>query len=240
MLSWMAPGMTLIAVYALAAILPAVLLMRYIYRKDQVEKEPTNLLLALVGRGVLAALAAIVAETVGEFLLSLLPPQNPVVYCILLAFFVVAAAEEGCKYFFLKRRTWKDPNFNYRFDGIVYAVFVSLGFAAFENVKYVFSYGLAVALPRALLAVPGHMGFAVFMGIFYGRAKLCETMGEEEGKRRNLWGGYLSAVLLHGFYDACAMIGSGISTALFAVFVIIMYIVVLRKIKQEAASDTPV
>lgn len=82
---------------------------------------------------------------------------------------------------FLHARTWRNPNFNYRFDGIVYAVFVSLGFAAFENIQYVLHYGLSVALPRAIFAVPGHMSFAVFMGLFYGRAKLYEAWGDGAG-----------------------------------------------------------
>lgn len=65
---------------------------------------------------------------------------------ILLAFLVVAVVEEGTKFFFLHQKTWHSPYFNYRYDAIVYAVFVSLGFAAFENVKYIFNYGLSVAL----------------------------------------------------------------------------------------------
>ena len=84
-------------------------------------------------------------------------------YGILTAIFV-GLIEEGSKFFFLYRFTWKDKAFNYRFDGIVYAVFVSLGFAALENVFYVFNYGTGVALQRALLTIPGHMSFAVYMG----------------------------------------------------------------------------
>jgi RsiW-degrading membrane proteinase PrsW (M82 family) len=153
---------------------------------------------------------------------------------------VVAAVEEGAKFFFLKRRTWRDPNFNYRFDGIVYAVFISLGFAAFENVSYVMGYGLTTALIRAVLAIPGHMGFAVFMGLFYGRAKLCADTGNKARKSLNLWAAYLSAVLLHGFYDACAMIGDVMATTLFIIFVIVMYIVVIRLVKKESLTDRPV
>ena len=130
-------------------------------------------------------------------------------------------------------------SFNYRFDGVVYAVFVSLGFAAFENILYVFRYGLSVALPRALLAIPGHMGFAVFMGCFYGRAKLCESYGDEGGKTINLILGWLSATVLHGIYDSCAMIGSGASTVVFVVFVVLMYIVVLRRVDRESRTDHP-
>ena len=234
------PGLSVLAVYVLAAVLPAVFLMRYIYRKDTAEKEPPSLLLSLVFMGVLAALAAMVLERIGEGILNRTVSQYSRWYVILLAFLVVGAAEEGCKLFFLKRRSWWDPNFNYRFDGVVYAVFVSLGFAAFENVLYVFRYGLSVVLPRALLASPGHMGFAVFMGCFYGRAKLCEGYGDEAGKQGNLFLGWLSATVLHGIYDSCAMIGSGAATVAFLVFVVLMYLVVLRRIDRESRTDHPI
>jgi RsiW-degrading membrane proteinase PrsW (M82 family) len=101
-------------------------------------------------------------------------------------------------------------------------------------------YGLSTALVRAVLAIPGHMGFAVFMGLFYGRAKLCADMGNNPRKSLNLWAGYLAAVLLHGFYDACAMIGTVLSTVLFIAFVVVMYIVVIRLVKRESQTDRPV
>lgn len=234
------PTIVIILLYILAAVVPALFLMRYIYRKDTVEKEPGGLLVSLVFLGVAAALVAILLESFGEgFLSSFLAEDSPA-YTIVSAFLVVAAAEEGAKFFFLKRRTWKDPNFNYRFDGIVYAVFLSLGFAAFENISYVMGYGLTAAILRAVLAIPGHMGFGVFMGLFYGRAKLCADRGDLAGKRRNLWAAYLSAVALHGFYDACALIGSVLSTLLFLAFVIVMYIVVIRMVKRQATNDAPV
>ena len=233
------PGMSILAIYVLAAVLPAVLLMCYVYRKDTAEKEPPALLASLVLMGVFAALAAMVLERIGEGILSRLVSQSSRWYVILLAFLVVGAAEEGCKLFFLRRRSWWDPNFNYRFDGVVYAVFVSLGFAAFENILYVFRYGLSVVLPRALLAIPGHMGFAVFMGCFYGRAKLCEVCGDETGKQGNLILGWLSATVLHGINDSCAMIGSGASTVAFLGFIVLMYILVLRRIDRESREDHP-
>ena len=119
-------------------------------------------------------------------------------------------------------------------------MFVSLGFAAYENIQYVMSYGLSVALPRALLAVPGHMGFAVFMGVFYGRAKLRFDLGDKPGCKANLRAGYLIAVFLHGLYDACAMSGTALATVAFVVFVVVMYLVVFRLIRRESLQDTPV
>ena len=234
------PMLPILAVYILAAVLPAIILLRYIYKHDTVEKEPPGLLLILLFMGVLAALCATVLEAVFQTVLDLLVDPGSPAYTILLAFLVVAVVEEGTKFWMLKRRTWNHPAFNYRFDGIVYAVFVSLGFAAYENTTYVLHYGLSVALPRALLAVPGHAAFAVVMGAFYGRAKLREGWGDLRGARRDLWTGYLCAVFLHGFYDTCAMIGTGTSTVVFLVFVALMFLGIFRLVKKESAADAPV
>lgn len=234
------PILPVLAIYILAAVIPAVVLLRYIYRHDTIEREPPGLLCVLLLMGVAAALCAGVLESIAQTILTLLVDPGSPVYTILLAFLVVAAVEEGTKYWLLKRRTWNHPAFNYRFDGIVYAVFVSLGFAAYENIQYVLHYGLSVALPRAFLAVPGHMSFAVCMGIYYGRAKLCEGWGDYDGVRKNLRTGYLFAVFLHGFYDACAMIGTARATILFLAFVALMFFKVYRQLKRESLTDAPV
>lgn len=78
---------------------------------------------------------AALLERIGTWILdSSLSQDNP--YDIfVLAFLVVAAVEEGTKMCFLKLRTWNDWNFSHLFDGVVYSAFVSLGFAAFENIK---------------------------------------------------------------------------------------------------------
>ena len=234
------PSFYIIAIYLLAAVLPALFLMRYVYRLDIADREPKSMLFSLALWGVVAALASILLERLGVNLLSLYFNESGPTYTVVFAFLVVAVVEEGTKFVFLKLRTWRDPNFNYRFDGVVYAVFVSLGFAAFENIRYILGYGLTIAFTRAVLAIPGHMGFAVFMGVFYGRAKRCEHLGDNRGKNVNLFAGYLSAVLLHGFYDSCVMIGTVMSTLIFYAFVAVMYEVVIRLIKKESVTDRPV
>jgi len=229
-----------VIIYLLAALLPALFLMRYIYRKDTIEKEPKGMLTGLFFLGVAAAVVAVIFETLGTSILSrFLQPGEPA-HTIVLAFLVVAVVEEGAKFLFLRWRTWRDPNFNYRFDGIVYAVFVSLGFAAFENISYVMGYGWTTAVARALLSIPAHMGFAVFMGYFYARAKRCSDAGNARGKHGNLWMAFFSAVLLHGFYDACALLGTLLSALLFVVFVIAMYIIVIRFLRKESRNDQPI
>lgn len=233
------PAIGLMAFYAAAALLPAIVLLRYIYRHDHIEKEPPALLLRLLLGGVLSAFAAILLETAGMWILPAFAEEGSDLYYVFLAFLVVAVSEEGAKLFFLKKYSWHQPAFNYMFDGIVYAVFVSLGFAAFENVKYVFDFGLSVAFSRAFLAVPAHMAFAVFMGIFYGRARCHARRGNGAAAKSNLAAGFISAVLLHGFYDACLMVSTNLSMVVFVGFVIFMYFFVSRVVKTASAEDHP-
>ena len=146
----------------LLAVLPAVLLMLYVYKYDTYEKEPVRLLFQLILLGVLAAFLSMILESIGQKILSLAPlDSSDPRYIILFAFLVVALVEEGMKYLLMHRRVWKLKDFDYRFDGIVYAVFASLGFAAMENIMYVMGFGLSVVLSRALLAIPAHMSFSV-------------------------------------------------------------------------------
>lgn len=231
---------TRVIIYALAAVLPAVFLMRYIYKHDIYEKEPASLLWSLVIGGLLAAFASMLLEHLSlDYFLPTLQITSETVFYIVTAL-IVALVEEGTKLFFLKRKTWHSPDFNFRYDGVVYAVFVSLGFAAIENVLYVLQYGLSVAWLRAFLAVPAHMGFAVYMGAFYGRAKMCEVQGDYQGKTFNMILAYAIPVALHAFYDATAMLNTNTAMYLFVGFVVIMYVIVYNRIKKESRSDTEI
>ena len=230
---------SVLAVYVLAAVLPAIFLMRYVYRQDQIEPEPVGLLASLVWKGVLAALAAIVLESLGQMVLDGQVSQDNPNYVYYLAFLVVAAVEEGTKLFFLYRRTWKEPDFNYRFDAIVYAVMVALGFAAFENVKYVYSYGFATGLVRAVTAVPGHAIFGVFMGYFYGYAKLSDYWGRDDDRKAYLALSVVVPVLLHGCYDFLAFAQEGDSrfTLLFYAYLIALYVFGIRRVNRSSRDD---
>ena len=233
------PLMSMAFINIAAAVLPAIFLLRYIYRKDKIEKEPGSLLRGCVISGLFAVAASIVLEMAGGYLLGLAVEADDPLYLILFAFLVVGAVEEGTKFFFLKRRTWNNPNFDYVFDAIVYAAFVSLGFAALENVSYVFTYGISVAFSRAIFSIPGHFSFSVFMGFYYGRAKLAEADGDFADRKKNLVLAFVIPTLLHGFYDTCAMSGSTISTIIFLAFVVIMYIIVFRLVKSASDHDMP-
>ena len=102
-----------------AALLPAIILMIYVYKQDTVEKEPIGLLLALFGVGMLSCIPASILEEVFTGFLDASAPQDKTTYYLIMCFGIIAIAEEGSKLFFLKRKTWRDPNFNYTFDGLV-------------------------------------------------------------------------------------------------------------------------
>ena len=229
--------------YLAIAIFPAIFFMIYIYRNDDKEKEPPLLLLKCIIGGLLSVPIAIILEMIAEavviYLIENVVSATRVNYGILTAIFV-GLIEEGAKFFFLYKFTWKDKAFNYRFDGIVYAVFVSLGFAALENVFYVFNYGTGVALQRALLTIPGHMSFAVYMGLYYGHAKVSEAVNNPDAKSLNLKAAYAFAVLLHTIFDATLMVESDIGLIIFFIFVIILDIVVYRTIRFESKNDIPI
>ena len=133
-----------------AAVLPAIFLLVHVYRADKLEKEPAPLLISLVLYGIAATFIALVLERAGSFLLGLWFEEGSVAYNAIMYFGIVAFSEEGAKYFLLRRRTWHSAAFNCQFDGVVYAVFVALGFALWENISYVLMYGLSTALVRVV------------------------------------------------------------------------------------------
>ncbi|MGN1164729.1 MAG: PrsW family intramembrane metalloprotease, partial [Candidatus Ornithospirochaeta sp.] len=143
----------------LAAVVPAVLLLVHVVRKDKLEPEPPMFILSLVAWGIVSTFAALILERLGSWLLSFFFTRPTILYSALMYYVVVAMSEEGSKYYLLKKKTWNSPNFNCQYDAVVYAVAVSMGFALWENLIYVFRYGFSTAIVRALTAVPGHASF---------------------------------------------------------------------------------
>ena len=229
MLVWTLPNILM----ALAAVIPAVFLIVRVYKMDKIEKEPVRLVLRLVFMGMLATAGAIITETIGSMLIE----ESTVIGKFLMYFIVVALSEEGFKYLFLKRSTWNNPDFNYQFDGIVYAVSVSLGFALLENISYVFSYGLSTAIVRAVTAVPGHACFGVFMGAWYGLAKKYANAGDRENELKCRRMALLIPVLLHGAYDFIASLEGDYTWILFILFIVAMFFYTTRLLRQESARD---
>ena len=220
-----------------AAVLPAIFLLVHVYRADKLEKEPAPLLISLVLYGIAATFIALVLERAGSFLLGLWFEEGSVAYNAIMYFGIVAFSEEGAKYFLLRRRTWHSAAFNCQFDGVVYAVFVALGFALWENISYVLMYGLSTALVRAVTAVPGHACFGVFMGVYYGRAKRYDNDSDFVKAKRCRTMAVLMPALLHGAYDFIATMEDPNCEWMFLVFVLALFAVSLKLVRVGSHSD---
>lgn len=221
----------------MAAVIPAVFLMVKVYRSDRLEKESPALLRSLAVAGVLSSLLALVEEKVFSTILGAAVPAGTVLYNVILYFVIVAFSEESSKYIFLRKRTWQNPEFNCQYDGVVYAVFVSLGFALWENISYVMSYGFSTAIVRAITAIPGHACFGVFMGIFYGIAKKYERLGAQ-GKAK--FYSVLSLVIpafLHGTYDYIATLQQMQSGWYFVIFIAALFTLTFNLVDNASKGD---
>ena len=223
-----------------AAAIPAVFLMIKVYRSDRLEKESPYLIKKLIWAGLFSVLLALVEETVLSFILGIFVPVESPLYNIIMFFVIVAFSEETSKYLFMYRKTWKNPEFNCQYDGVVYAVITSLSFALFENITYVVSYGLGTALIRAVTAIPGHASFGVFMGVFYGIAKRCDYRGNKSGASFFKCMAILVPALLHGAYDYIATMEAESGDWSFLVFIIIMFIISYILIGKQAKKDRPI
>lgn len=216
----------------LLAIAPVTIVILYIYFKDKFEKEPVGFLFKnfLLGATVSIIITAILGS-VGGWLIPL-TNKISVIQQFLQAFIVVALVEEFSKYIIVRFYAQRNKEFNEPFDGIVYAVMVSMGFAALENVLYVFQYGFATGVTRAFTAVPAHATFGILMGYFMGKAKFSENK-----VILNLTG-LLLATLFHGAYDFFLFINfiPGISIGAF-ISLIIGIILSKKAIKKHQQNS---
>lgn len=187
-----------------AALFPAILLLLYIWKKDP-QPEPTSQLIKAVLWGMAICVPVALLEMLIQTLLTNAGVDSSTLVGTTIDAFVVAALpEETFKLLVLWLVLRKNPYFDEHFDGIVYAVCVGLGFAALENVLYVFSEEnwLSVAIARALLAVPGHYAFAVLMGYYYSVYHFVDRSPRIAASI------LLAPVVAHGIYDAIALSGT--------------------------------
>lgn len=176
------------------ALAPGVAIGLYIYLKDRHEREPVALLLVSFFYGAVSTLVTLgISYPVHALILT---HEENVVDQFYNAFFKVALIEEFSKFIFVRFILYYNKNFNEPFDGIVYAVMVSMGFATLENVIYVFQYGWPTGVMRMFTAVPAHATFAILMGYFLGKAKFTYNKGIYFSVLA-----LLAATLFHGSYD---------------------------------------
>jgi len=177
----------------LAAVIPGFLILNY-FRNGDLFPEPSDVIWKSFLLGVLIVVPVI------PFAIALISiigaPTNPIAYGFFNAFIGAAIPEELLKFAVLWFYCIRHQHFDEPMDGLVYGVCVSLGFAAFENVMYVWGGGMDVAIGRAFTAVPGHALYGAIMGYFIALYKFSPT-------NKSLWLALavLVPILFHGLYD---------------------------------------
>jgi len=193
----------------ISAVLPVLLLLWFIYKKDKYQPEPLGKLVWTFFVGCFSVVPAVLME---QAIMPLAPDaaSMPVFNGIFTGYAVAGFSEELCKLLLLLWLIWRSPHFDEYFDGIVYAAYLSLGFACVENIGYVLQGDdqVMTALMRGVLAVPAHFLFAVTMGYYVSLAKF-----DPEHRRRHLWRAFLYPMLLHGTYDALLMVSGALGEA---------------------------
>ncbi len=206
-------------------ILPAFLLVGYIYKLDSLKPEPIPQLVKGVGYGVGSIVLALLLSNIIGIFVPCFWAEGSLGEAFYTAFFMAALPEECAKLFMLYLLVRNNPYFDEKMDGIVYAVAVGMGFAGFENVSYLFSNiedWHSVAISRAIFSVPGHFAFAVLMGYYYG---IVHFSPERYGKYRYMI--LLAPVLAHGIFDvlllAAPAVGEVVAVLLYLVFIYFCY-----------------
>ena len=211
----------------IASLAPVFIILFYVYFRDKYEKEPLGLLARAVALGMLTVIPILGVE---RLLLQIMPGLGHVGEAAYHAFLVAGFTEELFKFLALYLLVWRSPSFNEQFDGIVYAVFVSLGFAAVENVIYVTGSGYETALVRALTAVPAHALFGVTMGYYLGIARRYREI-----RGIHLVYAVMVPLILHGIYDFILMVGVDWLLLLFVPYLLVLYLSGARKMRRLSA-----
>ena len=213
-----------------AAVAPSAALLYYFYTRDKYEKEPRKLLLKafLMGGGLVVPVLFI------ELSLNVYDiAEANLLAAVYTAFVVGGLVEESSKFLFFFLYIWKHRDFNEMYDGIVYSVFISLGFATVENLAYVLSTGFSTAIVRSLTAVPAHALFAVAMGYYLGIARFAKP----QYRRKYIILGLIIPVLLHGIYDFILLSQKLYLLALFIPYMLYLWKRSLRHVDELVESS---
>ena len=214
-------------------VLPVLIIIFYIYKRDKYEKEPIKLILKAFFFGMLVTVAVLaVAYVLKKIIFEDISYSSNIEKTFYNAFIYAALLEEGFKFLALILAVWKNNEFNEKFDGIVYAVSVSLGFALVENFLYILpTKDYAAAFSRFFTAVPGHAIDGIIMGYFVGIAKFSNK------KNLNLFFAFFFAFLAHGIYDFMLMSNSALLKYLFVLFLFFEYFLAFKLLKSHNESS---
>jgi RsiW-degrading membrane proteinase PrsW (M82 family)/ribosomal protein S18 acetylase RimI-like enzyme len=174
------------------AVAPGLAICLYFFTRAIYNPEPVRNLLISFFLGMLMIIPAFVIETSAFFFI----PKN-VVGIILSSFLIIGLIEEFGKFLVVRYYCFTLKTFDEPLDGIIYSVFVSMGFATLENIAYVYQHGYSVVFARMLTSVPAHASFSAIMGYYIGKAKF-----DVAHREKLLYTGLFTAILFHGAFDS--------------------------------------
>ncbi|ARK30280.1 glutamic-type intramembrane protease PrsW [Halalkalibacter krulwichiae] len=208
-----------------AAMAPGMALLSYFYLKNGYSSTTKSLVLRTFIIGILLVFPVMVLQyafTVEGFF----------IHPFTKAFILYGFIEEFFKWFLLWAFAYQHATFSRRYDGIVFGVSLSLGFATVENVFYLVANGLEAAIGRALLPVSSHALYGVIMGYYFGLAKV-----EKIGRRKNMVVALLLPVVLHGTYDFILLSFDIYFLIGLIPFMLVLWWVALNKVKRANELD---
>lgn len=220
------------------AVIPVVLILLYVYYQDK-NKEPPSLLIKLFIGGIVSCGLVLLVSSILEKISPLFSPNSTKNFFGILfyAFISVALVEEICKWIFVYLFGYRSKEFDEVYDGLLYAVFVSLGFAFIENILYVIiNNSFYTAFVRGLCAVPSHACDAILMGYHISIAKEYRIHNKKKKERKHLLLSIIMPALIHGIYDFCLLSGNKLFTFVFLVFITFMYFTSVNKLQQMSMS----
>jgi len=210
------------------AIAPVITIVLWMYLKDKYDKEPIHILTKFFAFGILISVLAIYIEE-WFIKINIFSESINIFY---MSFIVAGLVEEGLKSLILIPNLLKEENFNEKLDGIIYSVFLSLGFATVENIIYILyedpTSAFEVGVIRSIISVPAHMMFGVIMGYYISKYKFTDC----KSKKGNLILAIILPILLHGVFDFILMIQYR-----WSIIVFIAYIVYLWKISLDKLDE---
>ncbi len=253
---------------SLVAVLPAIFLCGYIFYKDRIEREPIGLLAILFCAGAAAYIPTYFAENFiinlidknftdsinmsAEGLLSFSSKGAEITHLTLCSFLGFSLIRICIKWLLLFFITHKNKNFNYLFDGIVYSVFLSLGFAISENIHFLIQNDLDMLISKLLTSVPCHLFIGILIGYYYTMWNMRFTANKIENhlletkviQRDNIRSSaawlicsLLIPFIINGVYVFAGSVRNDTVTLFFYTAVFILFGISFIMINQIAAND---
>lgn len=227
----------------------------YIYRNDKVEKEPLSLLTILFVAGMISfAITAYLEQLLVGGVDKLFMPyfnvdgEGTVIYVsestriahVLACAVLLAVIEEVVRGLILCLITHKNKNFNYTFDGVVYATILYLGFGLIEAFRYVQSGGFGSVILRAICCIPAHLFWGVLMGCFYTRwhVRTVEKSKQKSGKTFAVPYYVILPIIVHTIYTFLNMKAIMMGRYIYEIIMLLLCILTLLLIRRMASRDT--